>query len=99
MRSLLISVLALAGSVAASPRPHIGPWGRVCPVKANGQGRDDSMNILEAVNNCNHGGRVWFMPNQVYTIGKALDLSFMSDIDLGELPAPKRAARPSNTRY
>lgn len=96
MRSLFVSALALAGSVAA--RPNIGPWGRVCPVRANGHGRDDSLNILEAVNDCNHGGRVWFMPNTLYTIGKALDLSFMSDIDLGELLTPTRATRPGNDK-
>lgn len=57
---------------------------RVCPVKAEGNGKDDSQNILDAIHKCNNGGRVWFKSEEQYTIGKALDLSFMNNIDLGE---------------
>ena len=93
MRNWWLSVLALVGSVTASPASnHRGPWGRerVCPVKSEGDGRDDAMNILRAIHDCNNGGRVWFKPGELYTIGTALDLSFMNHIDLGELPYPRQ---------
>lgn len=56
--------------------------GRVCTVKAGGNGQDDSQNILDAVHDCNNGGRVLFENGQHYTIGKAIDLTFMNSVDL-----------------
>lgn len=102
MRNLWLSVLVLVttgiSSVAADaacghiPPPHHGGPGRhhrLCPVKAEGNGQDDSKNILEAIHKCNNGGRVWFKKGEQYTIGTALDLSFMNNVDLGKLMTSK----------
>lgn len=52
-------------------------------VKANGNGKDDSKNILSAIKSCNNGGHVVFPKDKNYTIGTALDLTFLKHIDLG----------------
>lgn len=56
---------------------------RICTVKANGNGKDDSKNILKAIKSCNNGGHVVFPKDKNYTIGTALDLTFLKHIDLG----------------
>ena len=43
---------------------------------------DDSEYILSAINECNNGGHVVFPADQSYLIGTALDLTFLSHIDL-----------------
>lgn len=84
---------------ALSPRPRISCFPNPCPgehqifpsrekvcyVKSKGDGRDDSQHILDAVHECNNGGRVVFKEDVNYTIGTALDLTFMKNIDLGNL--------------
>lgn len=57
---------------------------RVCDVESKGNGQDDAQNILNAIHECNNGGRVVFKEGVQYTIGTALDLTFMNDIDLGK---------------
>lgn len=57
---------------------------RTCTVKANGNGKDDSKNILSAIKSCNNGGHVVFPKGKNYTIGTALDLTFLKHIDLGK---------------
>lgn len=52
-------------------------------LKALGGGKDDSANILSAVKQCNNGGHVVFPKGQQFTIGTALDLTFLNGIDLG----------------
>jgi len=73
-------------------RPH-QPWKpfpvfpgrtRTCVVKNNGNGEDDSQNILEALHECNNGGHVIFSANRNYTIGTALDMTFLEHIDIGK---------------
>ncbi|KAF2098780.1 putative polygalacturonase [Rhizodiscina lignyota] len=58
------------------------PRKKTCDVKANGYGRDDSQNILSALKKCNNGGTVVFKPGTVYTIGKALDMTFLKSVDI-----------------
>lgn len=62
--------------------PASTPRTKECAVKG-GSGGDDSANVLDAIKQCNDGGRVIFAKGAKYTIGKALDLSKLSHIDLG----------------
>ncbi|KAF1846259.1 glycoside hydrolase family 28 protein [Cucurbitaria berberidis CBS 394.84] len=55
---------------------------KTCVVKANGNGTDDSQNILKAIKTCNNGGHVVFPKDKKFTIGTALDLTFLQHIDL-----------------
>jgi galacturan 1,4-alpha-galacturonidase len=55
---------------------------RTCIVHANGNGKDDSAGILKAIHECNNGGHVVFPKNQNFTIGTALNLTFLQSIDL-----------------
>ncbi|KAF1930471.1 glycoside hydrolase family 28 protein [Didymella exigua CBS 183.55] len=55
---------------------------KTCTVKAGGNGKDDSKNILKAIKKCNNGGHVVFPKDKNYTIGTALDLTFLKHIDL-----------------
>lgn len=64
--------------------PPSTPRQKTCIVKANGNGKDDSKNILSAIKSCNNGGHVVFPKDKSYTIGTALDLTFLKHIDLGE---------------
>lgn len=65
-------------------KASLGPISRkkTCTLKALGGGKDDSANILNAVKQCNNGGHVVFPKNQQFTIGTALDLTFLNSIDL-----------------
>lgn len=65
------------------PLPETGKRHKVCNVKSHGNGRDDSKHILAALKSCNNGGKVVFDKN--YTIGTALDIQWLKNIDLGEL--------------
>jgi hypothetical protein len=56
---------------------------KTCIVQACGNGTDDSANILKAIKQCNNGGHVVFPKDQKFTIGTALDLTFLNHIDLG----------------
>ena len=64
--------------------PASPPRNKTCSVKALGNGKDDSSNILKAIKQCNNGGHVVFPKDQKFTIGTALDLTFLNSIDLGE---------------
>lgn len=65
------------------PFPPSPPRSKTCAVKTNGiDGRDDSAYILKAIKECNNGGHVIFERGKLYTIGTALDLTFLSNIDL-----------------
>lgn len=52
-------------------------------MKNSGNGKDDSKNVLSAIKDCNNGGHVVFSKGKTYTIGTALDLTFLKHIDLG----------------
>ncbi|KAJ5092483.1 hypothetical protein NUU61_007353 [Penicillium alfredii] len=64
------------------PLPATQPRARTCHVASHGHGRDDSASILSALKKCNHGGKVVFDAGKTYTIGKALDLTFLKHVDL-----------------
>jgi galacturan 1,4-alpha-galacturonidase len=61
------------------PRRH-----KVCVVEAHGDGvTDDSDHILSAFHECNDGGHVVFSRDETYTIGTAMDWTFLKHIDIG----------------
>ncbi len=66
------------------PPPHSPPRKKVCYVKTHGDGvTDDSTYILQAIHACNPGGYVVFDQGKRYIVGTALDLTFLSHIDIG----------------
>jgi galacturan 1,4-alpha-galacturonidase len=65
------------------PLPASPDRTKTCIVQAHGNGTDDSANVLKAIKNCNNGGHVVFPKDQKFTIGTALDLTFLNSIDLG----------------
>lgn len=69
----------------SSPFPVSPKRTKTCIVEACGDGSDDSENILKAIKECNNGGHVVFPKKDKFTIGTALDLTFLEHIDLGEL--------------
>ncbi|KAL4917705.1 pectin lyase fold/virulence factor [Aspergillus aurantiobrunneus] len=64
------------------PLPHSHPREKVCHVRSHGDGSDDSEFVLSALKQCNHGGKAVFAADKEYTIGTALDLTFLKHIDL-----------------
>lgn len=97
--ALLASVAGV--SATASSRPQVVPSpfeprlpvpssaerNKTCSVKTHGNGTDDSDYILSAFNACNYGGHVIFNKNTTYTIGTAMDWTFLQSIDIGRLPS------------
>jgi galacturan 1,4-alpha-galacturonidase len=65
------------------PLPASQPRTRTCHVANHGHGQDDSANVLSALKKCNNGGKVVFDADKTYTIGKALDMTFLKHVDLG----------------
>lgn len=65
------------------PLPASHPRTRTCHVANHGHGKDDSANVLSALKKCNNGGKVIFDADKTYTIGKALDMTFLKHVDLG----------------
>lgn len=65
------------------PLPASHARTRTCHVANHGHGRDDSANVLTALKKCNNGGKVIFDAGKTYTIGKALDMTFLKHVDLG----------------
>lgn len=61
-----------------SPHRH-----KVCYVNSHGDGKDDSSYVLQALHECNNGGHAVFKEGVKYTIGTALDLTFLEHIDVG----------------
>jgi len=54
-----------------------------CNVKSHNDGiTDDSPFILQALESCNHGGHVIFTEGIDYTIGTALNLTFLNSVDI-----------------
>jgi galacturan 1,4-alpha-galacturonidase len=91
-----VQTLAPRGGPSKRPNHAVAPYqtggspvyspirNRTCTVESKGNGEDDSENILSAINECNNGGHVVFAKDQDYTIGTALDLTFLKSIDLGQ---------------
>lgn len=99
--SVCAALLASVAGVAAA-RPQIVPSPaqprlpapnppvrtKQCIVQTNGDGSDDSEHILSAFEDCNNGGHVVFSENATYTIGTAMDWTFLKSIDIGESSHP-----------
>lgn len=95
---LLASGAAAAGVSASRPAIKASPYQprvpiptppertKLCTVTSIGHGSDDSASILSALQECNNGGRVLFSQNTTYTIGTAMDWTFLKSIDIGEWP-------------
>ncbi|KAH8813089.1 PGX, glycoside hydrolase family 28 protein [Xylogone sp. PMI_703] len=64
------------------PFPFPPPRHKVCYVSSHKNGKDDSAYVLQALHKCNNGGHVVFQEGIKYTIGKALDLTFLEHIDI-----------------
>ncbi|KAJ4397350.1 Exopolygalacturonase X-1 [Gnomoniopsis smithogilvyi] len=90
-------VACVAGVTAAgSPRPAIVPSPyqprvpvptpaertKLCTVKTHGNGSDDSAYILSAFHECNNGGKILFPQNTTYTVGTAMDWTFLRHVDI-----------------
>jgi galacturan 1,4-alpha-galacturonidase len=88
-----LAYLAWPGSVHLSPRPQIEtspkhqalahakstPRWKTCVVESGAV--DDAPAILRAAKLCNYGGVVVFPKGKKYTIGTALDLTFLKHVD------------------
>lgn len=88
--SLAVDAISVDRNFACNPHHPFRPLPlsqlrtRTCHVANNGNGVDDSKNIMKALHACNHGGKVVFDAGKTYTIGTALDMTFLKHIDLGE---------------
>lgn len=96
--SVFAALLASVAEVAHASRPQVSPSPfnprlpvpsppertKTCYVKAHGNGTDDSSYILSAFHECNNGGHVVFNESATYTIGTAMDWTFLKSIDIGE---------------
>ena len=89
-RSFLRSLPSLRPKVTPYPHrparlPRISPpRNQACYVNSHNDGvTDDAPYILKAIRECNSGGHVVFNKNTTYVWGTALDLTFLSHIDLG----------------
>ena len=65
------------------PLPPTHHRQKTCHVQSHGDGSDDSKFIMSALKKCNNGGKVVFDADKHYTIGTALDLTFLKHVDLG----------------
>lgn len=96
--ALLLSSTAAAKNSPYSTRPEIVPSPKqprvavpsppartkFCTVKSHGNGSDDSAFVLSAFHQCNNGGHVLFAANTTYTVGTAMDWTFLRHIDIGK---------------
>lgn len=64
------------------PVPLHPPRTKICFVKSHENGTDDAPYVLSAIQDCNNGGHVVFEEGITYTIGTALNLTFLQHIDL-----------------
>ncbi|PQE29919.1 Exopolygalacturonase X protein [Rutstroemia sp. NJR-2017a WRK4] len=66
----------------SKPIPSPPPRSKTCYVQSHGNGSDDSPYIMSALHSCNNGGHVVFSEGVTYSVGTALDLTFLKHIDL-----------------
>ncbi|KAL5363878.1 putative exopolygalacturonase X [Aspergillus floccosus] len=64
------------------PLPPSAPRTKTCHVRSHGDGSDDAAFVLSALRKCNNGGKVVFDADKEYTIGTALDMTFLRHVDL-----------------
>ena len=68
-----------------SPMQDSPPRHKTCQVKSHdNMETDDSNYILEALHQCNNGGRIVFPLGRTYVIGKPLDMQFLKHVDIGK---------------
>lgn len=78
-----------------SPARH-----KTCKVKSHDDMKtDDSAYILDALHECNHGGRVVFPAGKTYVIGKALNMQFLKHVDVGTCKNGWHSSNSSNDKY
>lgn len=83
--------------VSTRPNIHFGPKTprispppsrartSTCNVKSHNDSiTDDAPFIMDALKACNNGGHVIFTKGTNYTIGTAMNLTFLNSIDIGE---------------
>ena len=84
--SLIEGLTELGSPIGTSHRPPFctsPPRYKTCIVKSHSDLKtDDSPYILKALHDCNRGGHVVFPNGTTYIIGTALDLTFLSHIDI-----------------
>ncbi|KAK3329175.1 exopolygalacturonase [Apodospora peruviana] len=96
--AIIATTVTVAAGYKLSSRPVLRPMpynsrmpfpnppardSKVCVVNTHGDGvTDDSFSILFALWDCNDGGHVLFPRGETYTIGTALDLTFLKHIDI-----------------
>lgn len=78
------SAVSIGPQPAYRPMPASPARNKTCVVPAAGDGSDDGPAILEAFKSCSPGGSVVMSANTTYTIGTALDLTFLEHVDWGE---------------
>lgn len=87
--SAAVEASELSRSDACHPHQPFHPFPisqarlRTCHVPSHGDGTDDSANILSTLKKCNNGGKVVFDADRTYTVGKAMDMTFLKHVDLG----------------
>ncbi|KAK5174237.1 uncharacterized protein LTR77_001317 [Saxophila tyrrhenica] len=65
------------------PLPKSPARHKHCRVKSHDDlETDDSQYILDALHECNNGGKVVFPAGKTYTIGKAMNLQFLEHVDI-----------------
>jgi hypothetical protein len=75
-QAVFVAFATLTSAIPFGPLPiPIGPFsnGKTCTVKALGHQRDDTPQILDAFEECNHGGTVVFPEGENYWIGTKLN--------------------------
>lgn len=72
---------------------------KFCTVKTHGNGSDDSAFVLSAFHECNNGGHVLFAANTTYTVGTAMDWTFLKHIDIGESASRSSSFCPPPLRF
>ncbi|KAF4312854.1 Exopolygalacturonase X-1 [Botryosphaeria dothidea] len=75
------SQVSVGPQPAYRPLPASSARNKTCVVPASGDGSDDGPAILKAFQSCNPGGSVVLSANTTYTVGTALDLTFLKHVD------------------
>lgn len=78
------SAVSIGPQPAYRPMPASPARNKTCVVPSAGDGSDDGPAILEAFKSCSPGGSVVMSANTTYTVGTALDLTFLKNVDWGE---------------
>lgn len=78
------SLVSIGPQPAYRAMPDSPARNKTCVVAAAGDGSDDGPAILEAFESCSPGGSVVLSANATYSVGTALDLTFLKHVDWGE---------------